>query len=128
MLTETPMSPTCREVPTIEECQAEAGFIEDPCLKNCVLKQCSGAKVVCNEHVQQKCQFLNQQKGSKIGGYVERKEQDCLIPKDEIGWCQIPMSRQCRTKAMVHELAHSCGWKHGEGHGIPGNNGRLQCI
>jgi hypothetical protein len=28
---------------------------------------------------------------------------------------------------VLHEWAHTCGWEHGEGKGVPGNNGCLSC-
>ena len=33
----------------------------------------------------------------------------------------------CRMEAMVHELAHSCGWEHDQGGGVPGAKGELPC-
>lgn len=127
ILAETPMNSTCREVPTIEECQSEAGSIEGACLRECVVQQCSGVKVVCSEKTQARCKFLGTDNKPKTGGYVERKDQMCERPQNEIAWCQLPMSRRCRAKAMVHELAHSGGWHHGDEAGVPGNSGRLQC-
>ena len=124
---ETPMSLTCREVPTVEECLDAAATIENVCLRPCVERQCSGAKVACDENIVKKCNRLNESRRDKVGGWVERKDQTCKAPRSEIAWCQVPMSRQYRAKAMVHELAHSCGWKHGEGQGVPGNSGSLEC-
>jgi hypothetical protein len=39
----------------------------------------------------------------------------------------LDLSRRCRAQAMVHELAHSCGWHHGDGQGVPGDEGTLPC-
>lgn len=127
VLSETPMNTTCLEVPTVEECRTEAAVIEDVCLRECVEAQCSGVKVVCDPHNQQRCKELNEGRKGKIGGFVTRKGQTCLKPKDEVAWCQLPMSRRCRAKAMVHELAHSCGWSHGDGSSVPGETGELPC-
>ena len=126
-LTGTPMSMTCQEVPTVEECRTEAQVIEDDCLRECVLMQCSGVELNCNDHVQQRCKELNGKREATVGGFVDRESQSCEKPNEEIGWCQVPMSPKCRAKAMVHELAHSCGWSHGGGKNVPAENGRLQC-
>lgn len=127
-LTGTPMNTTtCPELPTVEECRTAAGVIEDDCLRECVLAQCAGAKVDCGDYTQKKCKQLNQQQGATVGGYVTWTGQTCQAPKNEIGWCQHPLSPPCRAKAMVHELAHSCSWSHGDGQNVPGEDGRLPC-
>jgi hypothetical protein len=36
----TPMHPSCRELPTVEECQAAAQVITHECLRKCVELQC----------------------------------------------------------------------------------------
>jgi hypothetical protein len=126
-LSETPMSTSCLEVPSVEECRTAAAVIEDTCLRQCVDMQCSGIKVTCDVDSQQRCRELNEGKKSRVGGYVTRKNQTCQQPKDEVAWCQLPMPRPCRAKAMVHELAHSCGWHHDDGGNVPGGTGELQC-
>jgi hypothetical protein len=44
-----------------------------------------------------------------------------------VRWCEEKATPDCRAKAMVHELAHSCGWSHGQGLGVPGDDGFLRC-
>jgi hypothetical protein len=126
----TPMHPTCRELPTIEECRAAAQVITHPCLRQCVEKQCAGIKVNCNsEEIQKNCKEKNSE-GLIALGYVVRfsdRPTSCDNPSHEVNWCQQPSSRNCRAKAMVHELAHSCGWRHNQGLGVPGDDGRLLC-
>lgn len=122
----TPMSTTCSNAPSVEECHAAAAEIEDKCLRECVLLQCSGAKVTCSDYIEQKC-LASSRSGKGVGGYVFRSTQTCEIPKSEIYWCDLPLSRKCRAQAMVHELAHSCGWRHGDGKSVPANNGELRC-
>jgi hypothetical protein len=122
------MSTSCLEVPTVEECRTAAAVIEDDCLRQCVEMQCSGIKVYCDADIQRRCRELNAGRKGKVGGYVVRKKQTCLTPKNEVAWCQLPMSRQCRAKAMVHELAHACGWSHDQGKNVPGGTGELKCI
>lgn len=122
------MNSTCLDLPTVEECLHAASVIQDVCLRQCVEAQCNGVEVKCDESILQRCQELNQEKQGKVGGYVIRRRQTCLKPRSEIAWCQLPMSRECRAKAMVHELAHSCGWRHDEGGNVPGGDGELKCI
>ena len=128
VLTGTPMKNTsCSQLPTIEECQSAAAVIDNACVRQCVAAQCAGAQIDCGEYIQKKCQQLNEQRGARVGGFVVRSGQTCQKPKFEIGWCELPMSRECRAKALVHELAHACGWSHGEGGNVPGEQGKLQC-
>jgi hypothetical protein len=126
----TPMHPTCRELPTVEECVAAAQVITSACLKKCVEMQCSGIKVNCaSEEIQKKCEEKKSE-GVVALGYVVRfsdRPTSCDNPSHEINWCEQPTSRTCRARAMVHELAHSCGWRHNQGFGVPGDDGKLLC-
>lgn len=123
----TPMSQACRELPTVEECRAAAQVITDACLRGCVELQCTGIKVNCSDFIKKECQKRNEA-GVTYLGYVWRPDTaSCSKPVSEVNWCEEPVSRDCRAKAMVHELAHSCGWKHLQGLGVPGNEGELQC-
>lgn len=98
ILSETPMNTTCLEVPTVEECRTAAAVIENVCLRECVEAQCSGVKVVCDPNNQQRCKELNEGRKGKVGGFVTRKGQTCLKPKDEVAWCQLPLSRRAVRK------------------------------
>jgi hypothetical protein len=126
----TPMHPTCRELPTVEECREVAQVITHPCLRQCVEKQCAGIKVNCNsEEIQKNCKDQSSEGVSALG-YVVRfsnRPTSCENPSHELNWCEQPSSRDCRAKAMVHELAHSCGWRHNQGLGVPGDDGKLPC-
>jgi hypothetical protein len=121
------MNSNCRELPTVEECQEVARNIDNDCLRECVLAQCAGAKINCNEFTHRKCMRDSRGRRGMIGGYVYPGEQTCQRPEEEIYWCELPRSRRCRAEIMVHELAHSCGWHHGDGQGVPANNGDLKC-
>ncbi|ADO71579.1 uncharacterized protein STAUR_3791 [Stigmatella aurantiaca DW4/3-1] len=127
----TPMSSVCRELPTVEECQVSARVITHPCLRKCVELQCAGVKVNCrSEEIQRKCRDQGSGAPGAALGYVVRFSDaptSCDHPSREINWCEAPASRDCRAKAMVHELAHSCGWHHGQGLGVPADNGLLPC-
>ncbi|ATB33589.1 hypothetical protein [Melittangium boletus] len=124
------MHPTCRELPTVEECKAAAQVISYPCLRECVEKQCAGVKVNCaSEEIQSACRSKSSE-GLIALGYVVRfsdKPTSCMNPSREVNWCEQPSSRDCRAISMVHELAHACGWRHGQGLGVPGDDGELLC-
>lgn len=88
--------------------------------------QCTGVKIKCGEYARAQCGKYGPD--DKLGGYVKPGPQDCEIPRDEIAWCELPLSSICRAELMVHELAHACGWKHGQGFNVPGNEGKLLCF
>jgi hypothetical protein len=62
--------------------------------------------------------------GRKVGGFAPVDGGTCETPRDEVHWCDLPVPASCRPHMMVHELAHSCGWRHDDGMGVPGNGGR----
>lgn len=121
--------PNCRYLPTVEECQFYADRIEDYCLRQCVLQQCRFGKPVCDDSAQLQCPLrTGMQLEGQVGGYVPGGKQNCLQPKPEINWCELPVSPPCQALMAVHEFAHSCGWEHGYGLGVPGDkDGRLRC-
>jgi hypothetical protein len=126
----TPMHPICRELPSVEECLAAARMITGECLKKCVELQCAGVKVDCrSEKIRKDCEEkTDRAKGIVALGYVDRtSESSCDKPLHKVNWCEEPASRDCRAQAMVHELAHACGWRHDEGQGVPGDDGFLPC-
>jgi hypothetical protein len=126
--TGTPMSSTCREVPTVEECRAVARGITDECLAGCVRLQCAGIQVNCDEYARESCK-RDREAGLETLGYVKMTgKTSCTTRLSEVNWCEdATVSRECRARGMVHELAHSCGWDHGQGHGVPGDDGKLVC-
>jgi hypothetical protein len=123
----TPMRSTCRNLPTVEECREAAEVITEPCLKNCVMSQCAGAKIQCDAKALKKCQELGRGREGPTGGFVTAGKQTCEQPRQEINWCELTLPRRCRAQAMVHELAHSCGWHHVDGQGVPGGKGHMEC-
>lgn len=32
-------------------------------------------------------------------------------PTTQVDWCEQPVDTDCQTLYMLHELAHTCGWK-----------------
>lgn len=127
----TPMrgSADCRYVPSVEDCQAVADRIEDYCLKTCVLHLCRGnGRAVCDENAQVGCVELSKEHpGDQTNAWVFRGSQTCEMPIEEVNWCQVPHTPPCQALIMVHELAHACGWRHGEGKGVPADNGSVKC-
>lgn len=124
----TPMGAdsTCKELPTVEQCKAVARAIGHDCLRGCVMLQCTGVKIKCGEYARERCQQPRDL--GKVAAYVDPGPRDCEIPRNEIRWCELPLSMSCRAEVMVHELAHACGWHHGDGYGVPGNEGNLSCL
>lgn len=117
---------SCQELPSVGECQATARAIEDECLRDCVLAKCTGIKIRCDEVAKLFCP-KGDYEGGRRAGFVFRGGHTCEQPAEEMHWCEEPMPAHCRAQAMVHELAHACGWHHGDGFGVPGNKGRLAC-
>jgi len=113
-------------MPSVEQCLSESWMITDDCLRKCVQSQCTGATVTCGDFfTRQKC---GEKRGDgRIGGFVFKGPQSCKIPSSEVQWCDLPIASSCRARAMVHELAHTCGWHDGDGHGVPGNSGADEC-
>jgi len=118
----------CLYMPTIEECQsAAASLITDECLRDCVIKHCKEGYAFCGEKVMATCSKLTREHPEgETGGYVYPGTQTCERPKPYVNWCQIGQSPPCQALSMVHERAHACGWDHGDGMGVPGDDkGRI---
>jgi len=125
----TPMSSTCTEVPTVEECRAGADVITDERLWDCVRQQCTRIKVQCGVEIRKECKRRSMEAGGTIMGYTLQRQGMTFFysPVREVYWCEEFAGQDCRVKAMVHELAHSCGWEHTEGMGVPANEGVVRC-
>ena len=125
----TPMLGSCRYLPTVEECQATADRIESYCLRSCVVHLCRVGKPRCNKVVQLRCALPTFDPNGERGGWVlDDTPHSCEQPKEEFSWCELPLSPRCQALTVVHELAHACGWHHGDGNGVPGDDdGRLEC-
>jgi hypothetical protein len=122
------MSSTCRELPTVEECREGATVITNERLMDCVRQQCTRIKLNCGDMVRAECKLRSQEQGETAMGYtLVPTWTTAFNPTREIFWCEEPAGRDCRIDAMVHELAHSCGWRHSGGLGVPGNKGGMAC-
>ena len=82
---------------------------------DCVIDLCTHAGIVCTEETTKQCDATTQQFGQKNAGFVNPREprQTCQDPVKEINWCQLSTTPNCQAMAMVHELAHACGWPEG---------------
>jgi hypothetical protein len=113
-------------MPTIEECREAAMVISEELLKVCVRRQCSDIIVKCGEETRIECKSLDSQSSDTTLGFtkfIHVGTTHRFFPKDEMHWCEVgSLSQDCIVKAITHELAHSCGWDHGQGHDVPGNN------
>jgi hypothetical protein len=89
--------------------------------------QCAGIQVNCGQLVKDECKKRNSTGITSLGYVYRPDDAGCNKPVSEVNWCEEPLSRDCRAKAMVHELAHACGWKHGQGLGVPADDGDLKC-
>ena len=122
------MSSTCRELPSVEECREGANVIQNERLWDCVRQQCTRVKINCGDLVRAECQKRSQEEGGTVMGYtLVPMWTTTFHPTREIYWCEESEGRNCRVEAMVHELAHSCGWRHNGGLGVPANRGTATC-
>jgi hypothetical protein len=124
----TPMKTNCPpkvELPAVEECRDAAMEITDELLRMCVLRQCKEIEVQCSEAIRKRCKELNSNASGKIllaYTFTAYGSLHLFYPAKETHWCEEPASHMCIVKSVIHELAHSCGWHHGEGRAVPGND------
>lgn len=129
----------CRHLPTVGRCKRVAARIHNDCLRKCVIEQCTKAMVRCDEFIEQVCRERDKARpgGGHAAGFSEIGT--CTQPRPSIFWCsrsfKDPLrARTCQEEGLVHEFAHSCGFRHdseplraGEmhDHGVPGHDGVL---
>lgn len=112
-------------LPTVEECIEETQKIDDELLMSCMRRQCHDITVTCSEWSRQKCKGLSRNAGDAVLAFTVTNWRGTLhrfYPVNQTHWCEEPASPGCITQALLHELAHSCGWDHGQGHNVPGND------
>jgi len=91
---------------------------------SCMRRQCRDITVTCSEWSRKECKALREGSDSTLLAFTRTTWRGMHLrfyPAQETHWCQEPASRECIIKAVIHELAHSCGWDHGQGHNVPGN-------
>jgi hypothetical protein len=123
-----PMQTSCPaeiELPTVGECREEAWKIRgDELPMSCVLSQCGAIKVTCSEWSRRKCKELDKIRGGMTLAFtISAMDTTWYNRVKETHWCEEPSSHACVVKAVIHELAHSCGWDHGGNPSVPGNEG-----
>lgn len=118
--------PSSVSLPTVEECLEAAMVISEELLRTCVRRQCSDISVRCGEETRLECKRMDSQSSDMTLGFtkfIHVGTNHRFFPTDETYWCEVgPLSQECVIKAITHELAHSCGWDHGQGHSVPGND------
>jgi len=123
--------PSTVEMPTIEECRHAALVIDDDLLRTCVQRQCSDIHIECAEWVRRECKEAGMASGSAILAFTYTTYHGTLhsfFPVKETHWCEESASLECVTNSLVHELAHSCGWKHEKGNNVPGKDSTANSI
>jgi len=96
-------------------CNTLETTITDPKLRKCIKKRCDAENIKCHPCV-------NQNDPDTMG------YNNCFL-----GICSYtihiyathPNAQNKFGKIAIHEWAHSCGWDHGDGQGVPGDSGGL---
>ena len=116
------------ELPTIEECREEATKISDELLRMCMLRQCQDIEITCSEWSRLECKEQTPPGGTLLAFTVMQYHGTLhsFYPVKETHWCEISSSHECIVKAVVHEVAHSCGWDHRQGKSVPGDDPERQ--
>jgi hypothetical protein len=103
------------------------------------VEQCANAFVRCDEFIEQVCRERDKTLSGRgfVAGFSNVGT--CTVPQPSIFWCsksfKDPLrAKTCQAEGLVHEFAHSCGFRHdddalqaGEVHdyGVPGHDGVL---
>jgi hypothetical protein len=117
--------PASVELPTIEECLEETRKIDDDLLMSCMRRQCRDITVTCSELNRSKCKTLSEISGKTVLAFTTIQWNGTLhrfYPVNQTHWCEEPASHGCITQAVIHEIAHACGWDHRDGLNVPGND------
>lgn len=95
-------------------CNALSSIITDPDLRKCIQKRCDKGTIICKNDCK-----------SGVAGY--NRWYFGLFPSSDINICSNNLSNLMHLvgSVAIHEWAHSCGWDHFQGKGVPGNNGKL---
>jgi len=91
----------------------------------CIMRQIDKAHIECSLNTAITCALSNTE-ASSTGAYTTLGT--CSNPVKDVHWCDLKgRSKSCQAKGIIHELAHTCGWDHHYGGGIPGDSGELTC-
>lgn len=129
---------SCRNLPSLSDCKLVAAEIQNTCLRKCVLQQCEKAFVLCGEAIEQMCKERSRRHGGAgdVAGFSQVGT--CQEPHKSIFWCSREFkdpgrARECQRQTLVHEFAHTCGFRHdnqplkpGQMYdpGVPGHEGK----
>jgi hypothetical protein len=96
-------------------CDALVSTISDLKLRQCLKRRCDKAKVICRSNDDINCKDNTLAYNVHFLGFRSPNGNICIekVPKGSVGLGFI----------TLHEWAHSCGWDHGDGGGVPGNDG-----
>lgn len=94
-------------------CKVLVQKITDPELRSCVQKSCEESKVSCGNSSCMDSTLL----GESVQGFGSFKFRNITL-------CICNFSTSNFGEVAVHEWAHGCGWRHGNGKGVPGDNGK----
>jgi hypothetical protein len=87
-------------------------------LRTCIKTKATRGKVII-ENCERR-NLLGYNKWKMYFGYKWRAEEEIHICINNIG-----ANDDLLANVMLHEWAHACCWDHGDGQGVPGNNGTL---
>ena len=96
------------------KCGALQHTITDQSLRGCLHTRCESATIQCED-----C------KQSTLLGYNNAFWFFGWHKSTTVNLCVNNLRRANIGDVVMHEWAHSCCWSHGDGHGVPGNDGSL---
>jgi len=101
-------------------CDNLENHITDESLLKCLQERCRNSVIVCHD----KCKSQS----SEILGFNHyflfwrsKKAHLCMGNIEKHG------CKHLYGEIVIHEWAHSCGWNHNEGKGVPGDSGGFDC-
>jgi hypothetical protein len=98
-------------------CAALGTTITDQALRGCIQERCDGATIECEDCKTRNLLGYNNQI-SFFGLFTIWKSSTVHI-------CVNNVRHANKGDIVIHEWAHSCCWDHGDGQGVPGDNGTL---
>jgi RHS repeat-associated protein len=109
-------------------CAQAASVVTQPSLRDCIQRQCQNADLTI--HCSCKCVPGNDPTRHLGWGDVGSR----AVPKENIWLCfdhfggkprAVQRGRATWIDVIIHELAHTCGWYHFDGGGVPGDDGTI---
>jgi hypothetical protein len=94
-------------------CETVQSIVTNPAVASCIKRRCKDAWIVCGDP-ENHCSTHPNALGYRVPG------------KSSANLCIKNFSNANATGAIViHEWAHSCNWRDGQGQGVPGGDGYL---